>query len=75
MPKRKRRRDERDVTVRATRTTVHVQWVYVALLAGLVIGGTIGYVVGDTVPSGEASATIDRYGRSPGDPHYGHDHP
>jgi len=66
---------ERDGPVRGTRTTVHVQWVFLALLAGLVFGGVIGYVVGEGTAAGGGDAVVDRYGRGPGDPHFGHDHP
>lgn len=59
----------------AVGTGVSVQWVVVALLVGLVFGGVTGYVIGGAVSSsGGASAITDAYGRSPGHPHYNHDH-
>jgi len=47
------------------------QWVAVALVAGLVLGGVIGYYVGSAVTQ---AGITDAFGRSPGHPHYNHDH-
>lgn len=57
----------------------------VAFVLGLVLGGAFGYFTGDraggTAGDGSAGQRIeresrtDRYGRSPGHPHYMHDHP
>ncbi len=46
------------------------------LAIGIAIGGFVGYEVGRThiaVSSGDLPT--DAYGRSVGDPHYGHNHP
>lgn len=50
------------------------QWVVVALLVGLVLGGVSGYFVGRAMPADGGAALTDSYGRSPGHPHYNHDH-
>jgi len=51
------------------------------LLIGFAVGWGFGYVAGEkdaasaSDDSSESGATTDSYGRSPGDPHYGHSHP
>jgi hypothetical protein len=52
----------------------HVQWAWFALAAGLAFGGTSGYFIGKEATAGTSGYT-DAYGRSPGHPHYRHDHP
>ncbi|WP_156936797.1 hypothetical protein [Chelativorans sp. J32] len=52
----------------------HIQWVWMALLAGLVFGGVSGYFIGAQAAAGSSGYT-DSYGRSPGHPHYQHAHP
>lgn len=56
----------------------------VALVLGLVLGGALGYAAGERAGSApvidstgqeiEPQSRRDRFGRSPGHPHYGHDH-
>lgn len=57
----------------------------VAFVLGLALGGAFGYFAGEraggTAVEGsdgqriERQSTTDRYGRTPGHPHYMHDHP
>lgn len=75
MAKKNRRRAQSEPRT-AVRTGVSAQWVVVALLFGLVFGGVAGYFIGAAVSLGGGGTAIsDAYGRSPGDPHYNHDHP
>ncbi|WEX09023.1 hypothetical protein [Chelativorans sp. AA-79] len=53
---------------------IHIHWVWVALIAGLVFGAASGYFVGLQASAGTSGYT-DVYGRSPGHPHYRHNHP
>jgi len=49
-----------------------------ALVIGFGLGGAFGYQVGSTGGANitnEGEVRTDAYGRSPGDPHFGHDHP
>ena len=57
------------------RSGVHTHWVWTALIAGLLFGGMSGYFIGQAVPAGENGLVVDRYGRGPAHPHYGHNHP
>ncbi|WP_173931814.1 hypothetical protein [Chelativorans sp. Marseille-P2723] len=54
--------------------TAHIHWIWVALATGLLFGGTSGYFVGQATSNGNGMI-VDRYGRTPGNPHYGHNHP
>lgn len=49
----------------------------IGIVIGLILGGFFGYHmgVGGVSLGGASSERTDEYGRSPGDPHYGHDHP
>lgn len=76
MAKKKNRRGAQSAPRTDIRTGVNVQWVVVALLFGLVFGGVTGYFIGSAVSSGGGGAAVaDAYGRSPGHPHYNHNHP
>jgi len=70
----KKRDQRKGQTRRARRASASTgQWVGLALVAGLILGGTVGYYVGTAVTQAEAGIT-DAYGRSPDHPHYNHDH-
>lgn len=51
-----------------------MQWIVLAFVIGLALGGVIGYNVGSYASAGDRGGVTDRYGRSPGHAHYGHNH-
>ncbi len=52
-----------------------MQWILFAFMIGLALGSVIGYNVGRSASAGDRGAGEDRYGRSPGNAHYTHNHP
>ena len=52
-----------------------MQWIVLAFVIGLALGGVIGYNVGRGASAGDRGVATDNYGRSPGHAHYTHNHP
>lgn len=74
MPKKRERRKPKDAAGSRTASGTSPQWVVVALLFGLAFGGVAGFFAGRAMPGNDAAALTDAFGRSPGHPHYNHDH-
>lgn len=74
MPRKKTQRKSQAAQGETSRSSSNIPWIAVALVFGMAFGGAVGYYAGSTM-AGSGGGNTDQYGRSPGDAHYGHDHP